>query len=159
MSVDSDLIRSLVREALRDAVASKPELLRQAKPASVTEMVSLGNDADLARFVGRIADMCEDAATRAQLRSGAIAFSLAGASPASPVSGAASSVSTSGSMSGNVVVIEKGAVTESMVRKAAETGATLHLGPRAVLTSLAKDKARAMGVEIVKTSHNGKGAR
>ena len=30
---------------------------------------------------------------------------------------------------------------------------------RAVLTSLAKDKARAMGVDIIKTSHNGNGAR
>lgn len=153
MTVDSDLIRSLVREALRDAVAAKPELLRQNRPAAVTELVSLSDDADLARFVARVADMCEDAATRAQLRSGAIAFSLA-AVQRSGGQQAAGQQPTS-----TVVVVEKGAVTEAMVRKAAESGAALHLGPRAVLTSLAKDKARAMGVEIVKTSPNGKGAR
>jgi hypothetical protein len=44
-----------------------------------------------------------------------------------------------------------------MVRKAAEAGAALHLGPRAVLTALAKDKARDMGVEVVKTLNNSKG--
>ena len=152
MAIDSEMIRGLVREALRDAVAAKPELLRQAPPrAGVTEVVALASDADLARFVQRILDMSQDAGTLAQLRSGGIAFTLGGANS---VPGAAA-----GAPAGNVVTVDKGAVTESMVRKAAETGATLHLGPRAVLTSLAKDKARAMGVDIIKTSHNGKGAR
>lgn len=152
MSVDSNMIRTLVREALREAVAAKPELLtvQPAPHAAVTEVVALATDADVARFVSRILDMSEDAATRAQLRSGAIAFTLG--------SGSASTGSPAGP-GPNTIVIDKGAVTESMVRKAAEAGATLHLGPRAVLTSLAKDKARAMGVDIVKTSHNGKGAR
>lgn len=151
MSIDSDMIRSLVREALRDAVAAKPELLRQAPAVrpGVTEVVSLGSDADLARFVQRVLDMAQDAGTLAQLRSGGIAFTL----------GAAGAGVSASSTPADVIVVEKGAVTEAMVRKAAEAGAALHLGPRAVLTSLAKDKARAMGVDIVKTSHNGKGAR
>ena len=153
MPADNDLIRTLVREALRDAVATRPDMLRQSRPAAVTEVVALGSDADLAGFVARIADMCEDAATREQLRTGGIAFSLASGS-ASPTPGGGA-----GAAAGSVTVVERGAVTEAMVRKAAETGSALHLGPRAVLTSLAKDKAKAMGVEIVKTSHNGKGAR
>lgn len=152
MSLDSNMIRSLVREALREAVAAKPDLLKaqQAPQVAVTEVVALATDADLAGFVSRILDMSEDAATRAQLRSGAISFTLgSGSAPAASHAGRGP----------NAILIEKGAVTESMVRRAAESGATLHLGPRAVLTSLAKDKARAMGVDIVKTSHNGKGAR
>src|SRR5262249_20810490 len=44
--------------------------------------------------------------------------------------------------------VDKGAVTEEMVRQAARAGARLVLGRRAVLTPLARDRARAAGVEI-----------
>jgi len=44
--------------------------------------------------------------------------------------------------------VDKGAVTERAVAAAAKAGARLVLGPRAVLTPLAKDKARALGVLI-----------
>lgn len=46
--------------------------------------------------------------------------------------------------------IEKGAVTERAVQAAASAGARLVLGPRAVLTPLARDRARALGVPIEK---------
>ena len=46
--------------------------------------------------------------------------------------------------------IDKGAVTEAAVRDAARAGARLVLGRRAVLTPLARDRARAAGVEIEK---------
>jgi predicted amidohydrolase len=46
--------------------------------------------------------------------------------------------------------VDKGAVTEAMVAAAAKAGARLVLGPRAVLTPLGRDRARAAGVEIVK---------
>jgi hypothetical protein len=47
--------------------------------------------------------------------------------------------------------VERGAVTERMVREAAAAGERrLVLGRRAVLTPLARDRARAIGVEIVK---------
>jgi len=39
-------------------------------------------------------------------------------------------------------------VTERIVAAAAAAGARLVLGPRAVLTPLARDKARALGVPI-----------
>ena len=51
---------------------------------------------------------------------------------------------------GAVQRIEKGAVTERMVAAAAKAGAALVLGPRAVLTPLARDKARALGVPVQK---------
>jgi len=51
---------------------------------------------------------------------------------------------------GTVQRIEKGAVTERMVAAAAKAGAALLLGPRAVLTPLARDKARALGVPVQK---------
>ena len=51
---------------------------------------------------------------------------------------------------GTVQRVEKGAVTECMVAAAARDGAALVLGPRAVLTPLARDKARALGVPVQK---------
>jgi len=151
---DNDMLRSLVREALRDAlggaqgvatlVAKTPAPLATAQ---VTEVVSLSNPHEMNAFVQRILDMGEDAATRTQLRSGGIAFELAG--------GSATSTTAGTSVSGNSIHIEKGAVTESMVRKAAESGATLIVGRRAVVTALAKDKAKDMHVTIIKEGqHN-----
>jgi hypothetical protein len=55
-----------------------------------------------------------------------------------------------GSGSGHVQRVERGAVTERMVAAAAKAGAALVLGPRAVLTPLARDKARALGVPVQK---------
>ena len=39
-------------------------------------------------------------------------------------------------------------MTERTIKKAADAGARLVLGPGAVLTPLARDKARALGIEI-----------
>ena len=55
-----------------------------------------------------------------------------------------------GSGNGHVQRVERGAVTERMVAAAARDGAALVLGPRAVLTPLARDKARALGVPVQK---------
>ena len=46
--------------------------------------------------------------------------------------------------------VESGAVTEALVKQAAQAGERLVLGRGAVLTPLARDRARASGVEIVK---------
>jgi hypothetical protein len=56
----------------------------------------------------------------------------------------------SGNGTGTIQRVEKGAVTERMVAAAARDGAALVLGPRAVLTPLARDKARALGVPVQK---------
>jgi predicted amidohydrolase len=44
--------------------------------------------------------------------------------------------------------VDRGAVTERIVKQAADAGARLVLAPRAVITPLAREKARALGVEI-----------
>ena len=153
-TVDSEMLRSLVREALRDALGSTPGAIKlPAAPATqpaITEMVSLNSDADLAAFVQRILDMAADAGTLAQLRAGRVAFQLAG--KGAGASSASSAPSTSG------MRIDKGALTEAMVRKAAESGNAIHVGRKVVITALARDKARAMGVEIIRdTQENQKG--
>jgi hypothetical protein len=100
------------------------------------EIVSLRTDADLAGFVMHLLHLFENPKHRDALRSGRLRFRLA----ATAVPG---SVQPSQR-------VEKGAVTEAMVAAAAKAGARLVLGPRAVLTPLGRDRARAAGVEIVK---------
>ena len=102
--------------------------------ARQVETVSLRTDQDLAAFETRLLHLFENPARRADLRSGRLAFRLA--APAGP------------GQAGPSRRIDKGAVTEAVVRDAARAGARLVLGPRAVLTPLARDRARAAGVEI-----------
>jgi hypothetical protein len=140
-----DELRQLVREALREvlpgpAAGAAP---RQDGPVytvrdgvHAVETVSLRTDAELAAFVTRLLHLFENPARRADLRAGRLRFRLA-------PGGAAGSARPSRR-------VDKGAVTEAVVRDAARAGARLVLGRRAVLTPLARDRARAMGVEIEK---------
>ena len=153
----SDELRALIREVIRD-------VLPQGLP--VSETVNLSTDEDLAAFVTRLLDL--DPETREDLRAGRKQFRLA--VPSDPQTSQASSVTQTASVpapsGGNGVHgrngltavngsagpptrrIERGAVTEKVVRDAARAGERLVLGPGAVLTPLARDRARASGVEI-----------
>lgn len=151
MSADNEMLRSLVREALRDALgdargasdiakALAGSVTPAQKPAQVVEMVSLNTDSEVNSFVHRILDLAADGKTLSALRSGELAFQLTESSKANAPDNS------------GTTRIEKGAVTESTVRKAAESGSTLILGRKVVVTSLARDKARDLGVTIVRES-------
>ena len=153
----NDELRALIREVIRD-------VLPQGLPA--IETVNLSTDEDLATFVARLLDL--DPEAREELRAGRKEFRLA--VPSHPQTPQAPSVTQTASVpapsGGNGVHgrngltavngsagsatrrIERGAVTEKMVRDAARAGERLVLGPGAVLTPLARDRARASGVEI-----------
>lgn len=100
------------------------------------EVVSIRTDTDLGNFVLHLLHLFENPKHRDALRAGRLRFRLA----APPAGGPAQPSHR----------IEKGAVTEAMVAASARAGARLVLGRRAVLTPLARDRARATGVEIVK---------
>jgi len=104
--------------------------------AGTAEAVTIRSDADLASFVLRLLHLFENPKHRDELRAGRLRFRLEG--PPGP-----------GSYE-PVHRIERGAVTEKAVRDAARSGARLVLGPAAVLTPLARDRARAEGVTISK---------
>jgi hypothetical protein len=165
---DSDAVRAVIREVLADLLpaAVPPATARSdaAKPAAgrpvpapervpahagpaqpglaypvsedaqSVETVSLRSDADLSAFVRRLLHLFENPKHRDALRSGRLRFQLAPVA----VPGSAQPAHR----------VEKGAVTEAMVSQAAKAGARLVLGRRAVLTPLARDRARAAGVEI-----------
>jgi hypothetical protein len=166
---------ALVREVLRDVLAELlPELVAEARapapPSNGTvpsmppppvaavhrpsgwhgsaagpargdgrvEQVSLASDGELDAFVQRLVQRCENAEERAAIRAGALRFTLRrGAAAGSTHEGTARR-------------IDQGAVTERLVREAAAAGSSIVLGPRAVLTPLARDVARTLGVTIEK---------
>jgi hypothetical protein len=123
-------LRALVREVIRDVLP---------KGLPVTETVNLSTDEDLAAFVRRLLDLDPD--QREELRSGQKRFRLASVASAPPDPGPGASL---------VRRIERGAVTEAMINQAARAGERLVLGRGAVLTPLARDRARTSGVPIEK---------
>ena len=123
-------LRALVREVIRDVLP---------KGLPVTETVNLSTDQDLAAFVNRLLDLDPD--QREELRSGRKRFMLAAPGSAGPVNGAERAGEST-----PVRRIERGAVTEAVISAAARAGERLVLGRSAVLTPLARDRARASGV-------------
>jgi hypothetical protein len=153
---DHDALRALVREVIRDVL---PHGL------AVTETVNLSTDEDLAAFVRRLLDV--GPGEREELRSGRKRFMLAAPRtapaaadpPTLPVpAGRADEAGPAGGggrpggggETAAVHRIERGAVTEAVVSAAARAGQRLVLGRGAVLTPLARDRARASGVQIEK---------
>jgi hypothetical protein len=138
-------LRALVREVIRDVL---PQGL------AVTETVNLSTDEDLAVFVKRLLDL--DPAQREELRSGGKRFRLASPQARSVPAGAGqvgagpSDGAERAGPSAPVRHIERGAVTEAVIAAAARAGERLVLGRGAVLTPLARDRARASGVQIEK---------
>jgi hypothetical protein len=157
----SDAARDLLRELLAEALANgngqpatvppppvaavhRPSTWSQpAAPGEVigngaapahdrgAEPVTISSDADLDRFVRALAARFEDAGQRAAARDGRLRFTLG-----------------SGTAPVGVMRVAHGAVTERTIKKAAEAGGRLVLGPGAVLTPLAREKARALGIDI-----------
>jgi len=106
----------------------------QSGPGVTVRPVRLATDAELHEFVLHILALADNPKRRRDLLAGRLRFTLAPGTPAAAADHR----------------IEKGAVTERAVQAAAAAGARLVLGPRAVLTPLARDRARALGVPIEK---------
>ena len=101
----------------------------------------MSSDADLDALVRRVAELCDDPGRRAAFQEGRHGFRLGSA-------GRAALPGEAPRERPDDVRIERGAVTERAVLKADRTGSRLVLGPRAVMTPLARDRARVLGVEI-----------
>ena len=151
MSTDNEMLRSLVREALRDALggadgirdaakALSGQSQQPTKTAQVVEVVSLSSNSDVSNFVNRVLDLASDSKTLNAMRQGELVFQLGNAT------------SSHSNHDSGTTRIEKGAVTESTIKKAAESGSTLIVARKVVVTSLARDKARDLGVTIIRES-------
>lgn len=162
MSINRDELRALVREVVREAVRDVGAVTRTPGPVAVppppapapvadqmglqptgprtadgknrTETVQLANDKDLNDFVRKLLRLFENPKTRADLKAGRLSFRL--------------TRSAQSARGGAVHHIESGAVTERQIAELA--GGTLVLGRKAVLTPLAREKARTLGITIEK---------
>ncbi|MGE0119460.1 MAG: hypothetical protein AB7S71_08580 [Dongiaceae bacterium] len=162
-AVDREAIRALVRQVLRDAL---PEAVREriaadaakaagasaaaGKPApsgalpaesqdAKVEEVALTSDAELAAFVRRVLTLAQDPRQREALQSGRIRFRLKRTRKAAEPESAGR---------GGGERVDKGIVNERKVLAAAKAGRKLVLGKGVVVTPLARDKARQLGVQI-----------
>ncbi|GLW05655.1 hypothetical protein Misp01_07850 [Microtetraspora sp. NBRC 13810] len=136
--MNSEELRLLIREVLREVVDGRAV---DALPAA--EPVTIRDDGDLNAFALRVLDLAADPGRAADLRAGRLRFRLDAAAPAVPEPGRAD---------GLVHRHEKGAVTERHVAAAAAAGARLVLGRGAVLTPLAREKARNCGLVVERES-------
>jgi hypothetical protein len=150
-------LRTIVREVLAEVLADQPDKpevpsVPSDQPASAhrpggqprdgnglatpvprEQTVRLHTSEDLRSFVLHLVELAADPARRQDILNGRLRFRL------EPPLGAAEAA---------VHRLDKGAVTERAVRAAARDHARLVLGRRAVLTPLARDAARALGVAI-----------
>lgn len=131
---DRDALRRMVREVLQEV------LPRDGGEGPDVRRVQVRDDRDLAALVTQVLNLAEDPAGLADLRAGRIRFSL---SPDRPGPAAAAS---------SPIDVERGAVTERLVQRAAREHRPLRIGPRAVVTPLARDRARALGVALDRTT-------
>ena len=147
MTIDDAELRALVREVVRDAVADfvpptaanhnglQPTGPLNADEKTRIDTVRIATDSDLDAFVRQLLRLFENPKTRTDLRSGRLSFRLAG---------------TQANTQATSHRIESGAVTECHIVDIAASGGALVLGRKAVLTPLAREKARALGLTIHK---------
>ena len=115
----SNDLRSMVRDVLREVMVSRTQ-----PGLAMVEPVRLSNDSELTAFVARIIEP----ATLEKITSGKLRFTLHAEAAANPD-------------------CLNGVITEQKLDNFAGTGSLL-LGPGAVLTPLARDKARRLGLKI-----------
>jgi hypothetical protein len=108
------------------------------------ETVRIDSDEDLQTFVRALAGWLENPRDRLAIKSGRLRFALQRGTAT------ATSAEPPGAEAQEVVRVQKGAVTERQVQDAASRGARLVLARAAILTPLARDSARALGVQIEK---------
>lgn len=150
------IVAQVVREVVADAghtevpherstsleASTSGQVIKRSGPLNAatrsrTETVRITGNADLQSFVFRLLDLFENPKPREDVRTGWLRFELTGGVAAASAPGA-------------VERIEQGAVTERKVVAAAAAGSRLVLGRRAVLTPLAREKARTLGVPVEK---------
>jgi len=143
------LMRDVIREVLREVVADQVATTVRGLPAAATgDVVTVRTQDDLDAVIRRVLDDARSAGRRRAIETGQVRFVLE--SPASSArSGSASSpVSQRGSGSGGHHVVEQGVLTERKVIAASKAGSAIVVTSKVVITPLARERARALGVEI-----------
>lgn len=150
--MNAESVRSLIREVLAEELGRfKAERSGNGapKPRVREELVSIASDADLAAFVARLVELTRDGQARREVEEGRHVFRLAprslamppvqtGASPAKPMPQSAR--------------IESGIVSERQINALPPGTAHLIIATSVRLTPLARDRLKARGITVERTS-------
>lgn len=135
-AVSGDL-RALVRELIS-------ELLPRFGLPAESRSVAITDDGQLNSFVAELTGLLDDPVTGPMVRAGHLRFrldqSIHVSSPPEKV----------GLDHHNVIQIDRGLVSERVVTRAITEQATLVLGPRVVLTPLAREQIRKSSVKVTR---------
>ena len=126
-------LRALIRDVIREALAEgKRGGIAPVAPVAV-ERVRISSDSDLEAFVRRVAALMRDPASAERIEQGKLRFSLTGSSGV----GEAAEASATNS----------GLISERTI-DGLTAGATLRLTKGAVVTPLARDRARQRRIKL-----------
>ena len=139
--VDRDALRSLIRDVIESEVARQHEEVASPAPTTSGHPIRIENARDLGRFARHVLLLAEDELNRERILAESYAFQLAG-----PTSGASA---PDGSTSCR---IGSGLVTEATLSKLARSVRVLELAPGVVVTPLARERARALGILLERRS-------
>jgi len=142
-SLDKEALRAVIRDVLREivpatAARAAAKGVEDGAAGPVVEEVTIAGDGDLQAFVARLLRLCDAPGGRAALDSGLHHFRLrtgGAAAPAAPRNGMPQR-------------IDAGVLSESKVIALARGGQQVILGKRVVVTPLARDKARQLGLKL-----------
>lgn len=150
--MNAEMVRSLIREVLAEELGRfKAE--RQPggapKPRVREELVSIASDADLAGFVNRILELARDGQARREVEEGRHVFRLAPRGLAAPPVEVAASPARP---LPQVARIESGIVSERQINALPPGTSQLLISGSVRLTPLARDRLKARGITVERTS-------
>lgn len=146
MSAD---LRAMIREVLREELATRGVGRPSGAPQVRHEMVSVACDADLAAFARRILALAGDSKARADIESGRHVFRLAGPGAGShAASGVEAYERPQPTQNLSPVSFERGLVNEREIRNLPEGITVIRIGKTVRLTPLAQDELRRQGIKI-----------
>lgn len=155
--IDREELRALVREALKESLATSASAstpaaggfageLRAAlaggRPAHLS--VSVGSSADLDRFAKALAEACGDDALKVAILAGDVRFELARTAAPAP------STKPPAPARAGAFEMSSGVLSEAKIVEISRTHRKILIGSDVVMTPLARDKAREMKVELVR---------
>lgn len=178
--IDRDEIRRMVRELLRDVAGSESRPAPDGTPAPGNGAVASGgglservraaleggggievaiaNESDLNAFAQQVALCALERDLLGAIASNRVRFRLAGGGGAAPAATAeraaprkaAQSTESTPAGRGGAYEWQGGLLNETKIAEIARNHDKLVLGPQAVLTPLARDRAGALGLQIVR---------
>jgi hypothetical protein len=157
--IDREELRALVREALKESLATSAAAATPAADGLAGEIhvalgrgrparlpVAVASSADLDRFAQALAGACGDDTVKAAIVAGDVRFELA--RTATPSS--ASTAKPAAPARGGAFEMSSGVLSEAKIVEISRTHRKILVGRDVVMTPLARDKAREMKVELVR---------